>query len=166
MKIALASDHRGYHAKETIKKYLQTQGHQVADFGCDSTSSCDYPDTALAGAKAIARGESDVGVFLCGTGIGMSITANKVRGIRAALCHDELTAELSRRHNNANVLCLPGDLLGDALIRRVVDVWLRTGYEGGRHERRVQKISAFEANGHDCAGAPPQPSQQSAAPGQ
>lgn len=151
MKVALSSDHRGYRAKELIKSFLTAAGNTVADFGCDSLSSCDYPDTAFAGAKAVAAGECDRGIFFCGTGVGMSMSANKVNGIRAALCHDELTAEMSRRHNNANVLCLPADLLGDELIRRLVDVWLRTDYEGGRHDRRLQKIAEFEKNGR-CSG--------------
>ena len=148
MNVALSSDHRGYTAKEVLKKHLSMAGHTVVDFGCNDTTSCDYPDTAIAGAKAVAGGEADRGIFLCGTGIGMSITANKVRGIRAALCHDELTAELSRRHNDANVLCLPADLVGQELIRRVVDVWLSTDYEAGRHARRLQKIADFENERH------------------
>ncbi len=147
MNVALSSDHRGYHAKEQIKAYLSAAGHQVADFGCDSPASCDYPDHGLAGAVSVASGESDRGILFCGTGIGMSMTANKVHGIRAALCHDELTAEMARRHNDSNVLCLPADLLGDELIRRVVDVWLRTEYEAGRHARRLQKIADYEKNG-------------------
>jgi ribose 5-phosphate isomerase B len=147
MKIALSSDHRGFRAKEHVKGFLRELGHEVIDFGCDTAGSCDYPDTALAGAKAVAGGDTERGIFFCGTGIGMSITANKVKGIRAALCHDELTAEMSRRHNNANILCLPADLVGDELMRRVVDVWLRTDYEGGRHERRIQKITHYESNG-------------------
>ena len=147
MKIALSSDHRGFAAKEHIKVYLEQQGHTVTDLGCDSPTSCDYPDVGFGGATCVAEGKADRGVLLCGTGIGMSITANKVRGIRAALCHDELTAEMSRRHNNANVLCLPADLIGEELMRRVVDVWLRTEYEAGRHERRIEKITAYEENG-------------------
>ncbi len=153
MKVALSSDHRGFSAKEHIKTYLEQAGHSVTDFGCDGPASCDYPDMGLAGAKCVAEQDADRGIFVCGTGIGMSITANKVRGIRAALCHDELTAELSRRHNDANVLCLPADLIGDELIRRVVDVWLRTEYEGGRHQRRLDKISAYESNGRLPAGS-------------
>ena len=147
MRIALSSDHRGFVAKEHVKAFLVEVGHAVTDFGCDSPASCDYPDTGLAGAECVATGAADCGIFFCGTGIGMSMTANKVRGIRAALCHDELTAELSRRHNNANILCLPADLIGEELIRRVVDVWLRTEYEGGRHDRRLQKIADYESNG-------------------
>ena len=147
MNVALASDHRGFHTKGLIKDFLQVAGHSVVDFGCDNPSSCDYPDMAISGAKSVASGEAERGIFLCGTGIGTSIAANKVRGIRAALCHDELTAELSRRHNDANVLCLPADLLGEELVRRVVDVWLRTEYEQGRHARRLQKIADYEMNG-------------------
>jgi ribose 5-phosphate isomerase B len=147
MKVAIGSDHRGYHAKEQIKNYLTAAGHQVQDFGCEGTQSCDYPDFSLPGARAVAEGKADRGIFFCGTGIGMSMTANKVKGVRAALCHDELTAEMSRRHNNANVLCLPADLIGEALMRRVVDVWLQTDYEGGRHDRRIQKITDYEHDG-------------------
>ena len=146
MNVALSSDHRGFNAKERIKAILKAAGHNVVDFGCNSTASCDYPDHALAGATSVALGKSDRGIFFCGTGVGMSMTANKVKGIRAALCHDELTAEMSRRHNNANVLCLPADLLGEELLRRVVDVWLKTDYEGGRHDRRLKKITDFENN--------------------
>lgn len=147
MKVALASDHRGFAAKEQLKVFLEEAGHSVADFGCASTASCDYPDTAFAGALSVASGENDRGVFMCGTGIGMSISANKVCGVRAALCHDELTAEMSRRHNDANILCLPADMLGEKLIYRLVEVWLRTEYEGGRHVRRLDKITKFEQNG-------------------
>jgi len=147
MKIAIANDHRGFTAKEELKTLLKELGHSVVDFGCDSAESADYPDHGLAGAEAVAKGDADRGILLCGSGIGMSMAANKVHGIRAALCHDELTAEMSRRHNNANVLCLPADLIGKELIRRMVDVWMRTEYEGGRHERRVKKIMDYESNG-------------------
>ena len=151
MKVAVASDHRGFQAKEHVKDLLTSAGHEVVDFGCDSPASCDYPDTGLTAASAVAQGQTERGILLCGTGIGMSITANKVRGIRAALCHDELTAEMARRHNDANVLCLPADLLGERLIRRVVEVWIQTDYEGGRHQRRLEKIADFEANGQGPA---------------
>jgi len=144
LNIAIGSDHRGYQAKEKIKTMLKSMGHTVLDFGTDSEASCDYPDAAYPTCQALIDGQADKGILLCGTGIGMCISANKVCGIRAALCHDEVTAEMSRRHNNANVLCLPADLIGDEMMRRVVDVWLRTGFEGGRHERRVRKIEAFE----------------------
>ena len=144
MKIAIGADHRGYHAKTNIRALLQDLKQDVVDFGTNSTKPMDYPDPAFAAAVAVQKGQCDLGVLFCGTGIGMSITANKLRGIRAALCHDELTAEMARRHNNANVLCLPADLVGDALMRRIVEVWLKTPYEGGRHERRVQKILDIE----------------------
>lgn len=140
MNVAVASDHRGHRAKELLKQHLQSLGHTVEDFGSESTESCDYPDTAWPAARRVASGACQVGIMCCGTGIGMSMVANKVPGVRAALCHDELTAQLSRAHNNANVLCLPADLIGEELMRRVLDVWLNTEFEGGRHARRVQKI--------------------------
>ena len=153
MNVALCSDHRGYRAKESIKVMLERAGHRVEDFGCKEPASCDYPDWAIPAAQCVAAGNCDVGVMLCGTGIGMSITANKVRGIRAALCHDELTAELARKHNDANVLCLPADLVGEELMRRIIEVWLYTEFEGGRHSRRNMKISEFEkTNGSPTAG--------------
>jgi ribose 5-phosphate isomerase B len=144
MKIAIGSDHRGYEAKERIKAMLQGMGQNVADYGTNSRQPCDYPDTALAVAQAVSGGEVERGVLFCGSGIGMSITANKVHGVRAALCHDELTAQMARRHNDANILCLPADLIGDALMQSIVRMWLSTEFEGGRHTRRVEKILAFE----------------------
>ncbi len=154
MNIAISSDHRGYMAKERIIAQLNHMGHRVEDFGCSSSTSCDYPDHGLKAAESVAAGKADGGVLICGTGIGMSITANKVRGIRAALCHDELTAELARRHNNANVLCLPADLVGEELMNRVVDVWINTPFDGGRHKRRIDKIHAYEMNGHAAGDGP------------
>lgn len=148
MRIAICSDHRGFRAKETIKGMLVREGHTVQDFGSNDRASCDYPDMAIPASRSVANGVNDIGIMICGTGIGMSITANKVRGIRAALCHDELTAELARKHTDSNVLCMPGDLLGEELMKRVVDVWLNTPFEAGRHERRIKKIKQFEgANG-------------------
>lgn len=144
MKIALGSDHRGYHAKERIKALLAELGHDVVDHGTNSSDACDYPDTAYAVAKDVAQSQAERGVLFCGTGVGMSISANKVSGVRAALCHDELTAQLSRRHNDANILCLPADLIGDALMRSMVKTWLDTTFEGGRHARRVGKIATIE----------------------
>lgn len=146
MKIAVSSDHRGFTTKKLIAEFLEKDGHTVTDFGCADQSSCDYPDHGIAAAESVADGKAEMGILCCGTGIGMSITANKVVGIRAALCHDELTAELARRHNDANVLCLPADLLGEELIKRVVDVWINTSFEGGRHERRINKIAEYEQN--------------------
>ncbi len=153
MNVAVCSDHRGYRAKECIKTLLQRAGHQVHDFGCNEPSSCDYPDWAIPASQSIAAGKAEAGIMFCGTGIGMSITANKVRGIRAALCHDELTAELARKHNDANVLCLPADLIGEELMKRVVEVWLNTPFAGGRHSRRNAKITQFEStNGSPVSG--------------
>lgn len=156
MKIALGSDHRGYEAKKRIKLLVQELGITVVDHGTDSRKSCDYPDTGLAVARDVSAGRADRGILFCGSGVGMSITANKVRGVRAALCHDELTAQLSRRHNNANVLCLPADLVGDALMQSMVRTWLQTEFEGGRHARRVSKIESYE-NEHIQRDHPPVP---------
>lgn len=144
MKIAIGSDHRGFEAKERIKALLQGLGLEVNDLGTESNRPCDYPDAGLAVAEAVASGDADRGVLFCGSGIGMSITANKVHGVRAALCHDELTAQMAARHNDANVLCLPADLVGDALMQGIVRVWLNTEFEGGRHKRRVDKILDYE----------------------
>lgn len=144
MKIAIASDHRGFSAKERICALLKSIGHEVRDYGCDGSESCDYPDLALPAADSVARGENDRAVLICGTGLGMSIAANKIAGIRAALCHDELTAELSRKHNDANALCLAADLLGEQLMRMIVETWLSTGFEGGRHARRIEKLARLE----------------------
>jgi ribose 5-phosphate isomerase B len=155
MKIAIGSDHRGYDAKERIKAVTEELGIAVVDHGPGSRSSCDYPEKALAVAQAVADGVVDLGILLCGSGLGMSIVANKVRGVRAALCHDELTAQLSRRHNDANILCLPADLVGDALMQSMVRIWLQTEFEGGRHKRRVEQIEAYE-RAHIAA---PEPSE-------
>lgn len=162
MKIAIGSDHRGFEAKERIKALLQGMGQDVTDFGAHASQPCDYPDTALAVAEAVSGGQAERGVLFCGSGIGMSITANKVHGVRAALCHDELTAQMARRHNDANVLCLPADLVGDALMQGIVRVWLSTEFEGGRHARRLEKILQFERkhrhegppDGSCCGGKP------------
>lgn len=147
MKIALSSDHRGFAAKERIKAQLAPLGHELVDFGCNDSSSCDYPDTGLPAAESVARGENERAILICGTGLGMSIAANKVRNVRAALCHDELTAQYSRKHNDANVLCLPADLVGEQLMSLIVDRWLGTQFEGGRHTRRIEKIAQYEGNG-------------------
>ena len=145
MKIAVATDHRGHALKEELLLLLYELGHEVIDLGTDSPKSCDYPDTAYPAAKHVADGNAHRGILICGSGIGMSICANKVPGIRAALCHDEFTAELSRRHNNANILCLASDALGEEVMRRIVTSWLNTEFEsGGRHARRVGKISFIE----------------------
>ena len=144
MKIAIACDHRGYEAKELIKGLLRRLGHEVTDFGANESKSCDYPDYAIPASLTVAKKEADRGILICGSGIGMSITSNKVDGVRAALCHDELTAQMSRKHNDANVLCLPAMLINDPLITRIVETWLTTEFESGRHDRRVQKMMAAE----------------------
>lgn len=147
MRIAVAADHRGHAVKERVVVLLNERSHEVLDMGTNSGRSCDYPDLAWPAAKAVADGQVDRAILVCGSGIGMSICANKVAGVRAALCHDELTAQMSRRHQNANVLCLASDVLGEELIRRIVCGWLDAEFEGGgRHERRVRKIVCLEDN--------------------
>lgn len=144
MKIAIGSDHRGFEAKQQIKAIAAELGHECIDFGTDDNSPVDYPDTAYLAAKAVANKQADMAILACATGIGMSMAANKVDGIRAALCHDELSARVSRDHNDANVLCLSGDQISSVLLRRIVEVWLDTEFSGGRHERRVKKIHRIE----------------------
>src|SRR5689334_11188662 len=143
MRIAMSADHRGAQASKLLADKLRRDGHEVQLFGENAAAAVDYPDPAFQVARAISQGKSDMGLLICGTGIGMSIAANKVKGVRAAVVHDELTAQLSRSHNNANVLCLSADLLGQRLIEKIVDVWLATEFEGGRHGRRIRKISAM-----------------------
>ena len=145
MKITFGCDHRGFSVKQRLLKLLESHGHEVSDTGCFSNEYVDYPDFAFTVAQRVGSGECDRGILICGTGIGMSIAANKVLGVRAAPCHDLVTAEMSRRHNDANVLCLSGDLLGEEMIERIVKLWLETPFEGGRHARRVDKIIRYEA---------------------
>jgi ribose 5-phosphate isomerase B len=144
MKIAIGSDHRGFDAKKRLVTYLENQGHEVRDMGTVGSESVDYPDFAFLVATLVSTGQADRGILICGSGIGMCIAANKVKGVRAALCHDMVTAEMSRRHNNANVLCLSADLLGEEVIDRMVKTWVDTEFEAGRHARRVEKITRFE----------------------
>jgi ribose 5-phosphate isomerase B len=144
MKIAIGSDHRGFEVKRRILSLLEQLRHEVLDVGTGSRDSVDYPDLAFPVALAVSEGRADRGILICGTGIGMCIAANKVRRVRAAPCHDYVTAEMSRRHNDANVLCLSADLLGEDQIDRMVRIWLETEFEGGRHARRVEKICRFE----------------------
>jgi ribose 5-phosphate isomerase B len=146
MKIAVGSDHRGFEAKKRIVLLLGQLGHEIVDMGTNAPDSVDYPDFAIQVAQAVGDKRVDRGILICGTGIGMCIAANKVHGVRAAPCHDSITAEMSRRHNDANILCLSGDLLGEELIDRMVRIWLQTEFEGGRHARRVEKIEHFEKN--------------------
>ena len=142
--IAIASDHGGYHLKEHIKAYLAAKGITCEDFGTDSTESCDYPVFGRAAAEAVASGQCEKGIVICTTGIGISITANKVKGIRCALCADSLSAEMTRRHNDANMLAMGASIVGPNLAERIVDVFLSTEFEGGRHQRRVNLITDME----------------------
>ncbi len=135
--IALASDHGGFDLKERIKAYLTEKGLPFQDFGCESKESCDYPVFGRAAAEAVARGDCDRGIVICTTGIGISITANKVKGIRCALCSEPLSAEMTRRHNDANMLALGAGMIGGNLAEKIVDTFLTTDFEGGRHTRRV-----------------------------
>jgi ribose 5-phosphate isomerase B len=144
MKVAIASDHRGYHLKERVISLLKSKGHEVIDDGPSSDAAVDYPDFAAIVAKQVGSGEVHRGVLICGTGIGMAISANKFPGVRAAACADEVTAELSRRHNDLNVLCLAGDMLSSRSTERLVEIWMDTEFEGGRHQRRVEKIRQLE----------------------
>lgn len=144
MKISMASDHGGYALKEHIKDYLTKQGHEVVDVGTHSLESCDYADFAYPAAKLLADGEVERAIFVCSTGIGISIAANKVKGVRCALCSEPYSAEMTRRHNNANSLAMGGLMVGDMMAERIVDTFLTTEFEGGRHSRRVAKIHAIE----------------------
>lgn len=144
MRIAVASDHRGRAVKQRVIELLEKFGHEVIDCGPYDDEAVDYPDYGLVVAEYVSRRECDRGILICGTGIGMCIVANKVPGVRAAPCHDDITAELSRRHNDSNVLCLSADLLGHRLIERMIEIWLTTPFDGGRHARRVEKIRAIE----------------------
>lgn len=144
MRIAMSADHRGAAAAKQVADRLKGEGHTIELVGDVAGQVVDYPEPAWQVGKAVADGKADLGLLICGTGIGMSIAANKVKGVRAAVAHDELTAQISRSHNNANVLCLSADLLGQRLIENIVEVWLKTPFEGGRHARRLHKITAIE----------------------
>ena len=144
MKIAVANDHRGVNAIEQVKAIIAQLNHECLDFSHSTEQPIDYPDAAFKAASMVSSGEADRAILVCGTGIGMSIAANKIKGVRAALCFDELNAQISRHHNDANVLCLSGDLLGTTMLRKMVETWLSTEFSGGRHQRRVNKINAIE----------------------
>jgi len=144
MRIAVGSDHRGYEIKGKIAELARRLNHEVTEVGASDAESVDYPDIAAAVAQRVSKGEVDRGILICGTGIGMCIAANKFPNVRAAPCHDDLTAEMSRRHNDLNVLCLSADLLGAKLIDRMVEIWLATEFEGGRHARRVGQLTELE----------------------
>jgi ribose 5-phosphate isomerase B len=142
--IAIACDHGGYALKEALKEHLTEQGLEVRDFGTNSLDSCDYPDYAAPAAQAVASGECDRGIVICTTGIGVSIVANKVPGIRCALCSDPLSARMTRQHNDTNMLAMGAGIIGKNLAFEIADIWLSTAFEGGRHQRRVDKITALE----------------------
>lgn len=143
MKIAMGSDHGGYVLKQELAEHLRSLGHEVEDFGCHSAESCDYPEFGEAAARAVASGECDRGIVICTTGIGISIAANKVEGIRCAHCADAMEAELTRRHNDANMLAIGAGFTGPLLAKRMAEVFLTTDFEGGRHARRVNKLNAI-----------------------
>lgn len=144
MKIAVGSDHGGFLLKDVIMKYLKEKNIDFTDFGCFSKDSVDYPDIGQAVGEAVAAGEYDKGIICCGTGIGISISANKVPGVRAALCGDCFSAKASREHNDANVLALGERVIGAELAKMIVDIWLSSEFQGGRHGRRVEKIAKIE----------------------
>lgn len=144
MKIAMACDHGGLRLKNVLKEYLLDNGYEVEDFGTNSEDSCDYPDYAGKAAKAVASGACDKGVVVCGTGIGVSITANKVNSIRCALCHDVFSAKATRAHNDSNMIAMGQRVIGEGLALEILKAWLSTEFEGGRHVQRIEKMMAYE----------------------
>ena len=147
MRIAIGSDHRGVTSRSRLVGLLERMGHEIVDCGSFGDEAVDYPDVAAEVARRVAEGTVERGILLCCTGVGMAIAANKVAGVRAATCHDEVTAAMSRRHNDLNVLCLSAEMLGPEMQEKVIRTWLATAFEGGRHARRVAKITALEP---DC----------------
>jgi ribose 5-phosphate isomerase B len=145
LRISLGSDHRGISIRPRLIQTLENNGYACSDEGTYENKPCDYPDIANLVAGKVSRGEADRGILICGTGIGMAITANKFPRVRAAACHDKVMVEMSRRHNDVNVLCLPGDMIGDRSIDDLVLLWLKTEFEGGRHTRRLEKIHEIES---------------------
>lgn len=144
MKIAVACDHGGLDLKNAAMRHLAAKGYEIVNFGTDTRDSCDYPDFARAAAEAVAKGECAYGVLVCSTGIGISIAANKVKGIRCALCHDTYSAKYTRLHNNANMIAFGQKIIGEGLMLEILDVFFSTSFEGGRHQRRVDKITDIE----------------------
>ena len=142
--IVLAADHGGFHLKEEVKKYLEAKGVEIMDVGTYTADTVDYPDMAVKGCEKILSGECEKGIFFCGTGVGISIAANKVKGIRACCCSDHFSAKYTRLHNDANVLCLGGRVVGAGIACELADLFIETEFEGGRHARRVDKIMAIE----------------------
>ena len=144
MKIAIGCDHGALDLKNKVIAHLTAKGHEVVNFGTDTLDSCDYPDYAAPAAKAVASGECDKGIVLCTTGIGVSITANKVKGIRCALLSDVMSARMTRQHNDTNMMAIGAAVVGQMLALEIIDTWLGTDYEGGRHQRRIDKMMALE----------------------
>jgi ribose 5-phosphate isomerase B len=144
MKVVVGSDHRGIKLKKEIKKILKVKKIEVEDFGPNTSNSCDYPDFGFKVAESVAKGDFDFGILICNTGLGMCITANKVKGIRAALCINEQLAEYARRHNDANILVLGAEFVDKELAEKIVDIWINTAFEGDRHQRRIDKIKEWE----------------------
>jgi len=144
MKIAVGNDHRGVAIKQRLIALLKELGHDVSDLGVNGQASVDYPDYAIPVAEAVGSGLAERGLLICGTGHGMCIAANKVAGVRAVNCRDVIDAELSRRHNDANVLCLSADLIGEEQVEKMMQTWLATDFEGGRHARRIEKLAVYE----------------------
>ncbi len=146
MHIVIGCDHRGKNMKAQLMEYIRNRGHQVENCSIseEENGSCDYPDIARAVAEKVSAGQAERGVLICGTGIGMSIVANKYPRVRAAVCSDQLTAEIARRHNNLNILCLSGDMVSEQAVEGIVNAWLDTPFENGRHQRRLDKITAIE----------------------
>jgi ribose 5-phosphate isomerase B len=147
MRIAIGSSHHGYQAKTSLLKVLAQFGHEIVDVGVYDSRAVDYPEIAWTVSEKVSRGEADRGILVGGTGIGMTIAANKITGVRAVPCHDDMTAEFSRRHNDANVLCLSSGLLSERLMQRITEVWLATPFDGGRHTERLKKIARLEQEG-------------------
>jgi ribose 5-phosphate isomerase B len=160
MRIAVGADHRGFSIHNKVVELLKRLGHEVLDFGTFGEDPVDYPDVAADVARLVSEGKVDRGILICGTGLGMCIAANKFPNVRAAPCHDDLTAEMSRRHNDLNVLCLSADMLGERLIDRMIEIWLNTPFEGGRHARRVEKIARLERE-YLCKDSPGQETARS-----
>lgn len=144
MKVALACDHGGLELKEAVKKLVAAKGYEVVDFGTNNHDSCDYPDYAGKAALAVSEGDCDKGILICGTGIGVSIVANKVKGVRCALVHDTFSAKATREHNDTNMMAMGQRVIGEGLALEVVSIWLETEYEGGRHDLRVEKMMSYE----------------------
>jgi len=154
MHIAIGSDHAGWEIKEKIKVFLNQQGYVILDYGTSSSESCDYPDFAIAVARSVVAQQANLGILICGTGIGMAITANKIPGIRAAACVTETMAKFSKEHNNCNILCLGARLNTEEEMKNIISAWLKSQFEGGRHERRLNKIDALE---RECQNLSPLP---------